>query len=66
VNVLPIYIQEFDYNKLTKHGRFPKLFSDYKIIIGEEIPLEEADKPTSEQCNRLDEKALNAIKKLKH
>ncbi len=65
VNVLPIYIQEFDYNKLTKYGRFPKMFSDYKIFIGEEISLEETDKPTPEQCNQLDEKALNAIKKLK-
>ncbi len=65
VNVLPIYIQEFAYDKLTKYGRFPKIFSDYKIFIGEEITLEETDKPTPEQCNQLDEKALNAIKKLK-
>lgn len=65
VNILPIYIQEFDYDKLTKNGRFPRLFSDYKIIIGEEIPLQDTGNPTPEQCIQLDEKALHAIKKLK-
>lgn len=64
-NVIPVYIQEFEYEKLNKHGRFPKMFSNYKIFIGKEIPLEETDKPTREQCNQLDEKVLTAIKELK-